>query len=127
MSIFDDIERDAKAGTPGDWSVCEYDAGNILWWSGLPSVQANEEQDCAIVHWDGFVQEFWRSPNGDKQIQANARRIARVPQIERIALAAKMLAEIIDMPVQSHGDLGRYHYDWVVIDAALAAFREAAE
>ena len=60
--------------TPGPWWVCIDDDGNPL--SGRPSVQAPEDCDCAIVHWDGFVQEYWRSARGDKEIQANARFIA---------------------------------------------------
>lgn len=60
--------------TEGPWRVCIDDDGNPL--SGRPSVQAPENCDCAIVHWDGFVQEYWRSARGDKEIHANARFIA---------------------------------------------------
>jgi hypothetical protein len=84
------VKRMMEGVTPGPWSVCIDDDGNPL--SGRPSVQAPEYCDCAVVHWDGFVQEYWRSARGDKEIQANARFIAwsrdAVP-----ALAAR-LAEV---------------------------------
>jgi hypothetical protein len=64
-----------KGVTPGPWHVVIDDDGNPL--SGRPSVSASDELDCSIVHWDGFVQEYWRSARGDKEIQANARHIAR--------------------------------------------------
>lgn len=63
--------------TPGPWKVIIDDDGNPL--SGRPSVVASDELDCAIVHWDGFVQEFWRSARGDKEIHANAKLIAAAP------------------------------------------------
>lgn len=63
--------------TPGPWRVVIDDDGNPL--SGRPSVQSSEELDCGIVHWDGFVQEFWRSARGDKEILANAHLIAAAP------------------------------------------------
>lgn len=65
--------------TPGPWRVVIDDDGNPL--SGRPSVQASEELDCAIVHWDGFVQTCWRSARGDKEIHANARLIAAAPDL----------------------------------------------
>ena len=68
-----------RAHTPGPWRVIIDDDGNPL--SGRPSVQASDELDCAIVHWDGFVQEYWRSARGDKEIQANARLIAAAPDL----------------------------------------------
>jgi hypothetical protein len=65
---------------------------------------------------------------------ADARRIARVPDMEsriladaEVIKAAEELADILDRPAQSDGDLGRYHYDWNRVDAALYAFRKAQE
>ena len=63
--------------TPGPWQVIIDDDGNPL--SGRPSVFAADEYDCSIVHWDGFVQEYFRSARGDKEIHANARLIAAAP------------------------------------------------
>lgn len=65
--------------TPGPWRVVIDDDGNPL--SGRPSVMASEELDCAIVHWDGFVQDYFRSARGDKEIHANARLIAAAPAL----------------------------------------------
>jgi len=74
--------------TPGPWRVIIDDDGNPL--SGRPSVVASEELDCAIVHWDGFVQEFWRSARGDKEIHANARLIAAAPDMRAALSVARM-------------------------------------
>ena len=65
--------------TPGPWRVVIDDDGNPL--SGRPSIMASEELDCGIVHWDGFVQPYWRSARGDKEIHANARLIAAAPDM----------------------------------------------
>ena len=107
-NLIDDIKRDREAGTPGNWVVETYDAGDRSWWAGMPSVGADEEQDCSIVHWDGFVQKHWRSANGDNQIHANARRIARVPAMEDALIAAVEFVE--DMQQVHDGfDLGEPH------------------
>lgn len=65
--------------TPGPWRVIIDDDGNPL--SGRPGVFASDELDCGIVHWDGFVQPYWRSARGDKEIHANARLIAAAPEL----------------------------------------------
>lgn len=67
------------AHTPGPWRIVIDDDGNPL--SGRPMVAAAPELDCAIVHWDGFVQPYWRSARGDKEIHANARLIAAAPDL----------------------------------------------
>lgn len=65
--------------TPGPWSVVYYDAGDCDFYDHggpCPSVQAPDEEDCAIIHWDGFKQKYWSSANGNqRQIEANAARI----------------------------------------------------
>ena len=67
-------ELSAKA-TPGEWTVCVYDCGDTPHYDHngpCPSIQS-ESEDCAVVHWDGFKQEYWSSANGNqKQIEANA-------------------------------------------------------
>lgn len=65
--------------TPGPWRVVIDDDGNHL--SGRPMVAASVELDCAIVHWDGFVQTYWRSARGDNEIHANANLIAAAPEL----------------------------------------------
>lgn len=73
-----DLPELNAAATQGEWSVCDYDAGSHIYDAGgfpTPSIQC-EEADCAIVHWDGFKQEYWVSANGNpKQIAANAQFI----------------------------------------------------
>lgn len=62
-----------EAATPGPWWVCYYDAGDKLEYDNCPSVQAPEDHDCAVIHWDGFKQRHWVSANGNqRQIDANA-------------------------------------------------------
>jgi hypothetical protein len=97
--------------TPGPWEVIIDDDGNPL--SGRPSVQASDELDCGIVHWDGFVQEYWRSARGDKEIHANAHLIAAAP-------------ELYDALEELKSELRDYGLDHPVmkqIDAALAKAR----
>lgn len=66
--------------TPGPWSVVYYDAGDKDEWNDCPSIEAPEDQDCAVVHWAGFKQRYWTSARGDqRQIDANARLIAAAP------------------------------------------------
>lgn len=94
MSLIDDIKRDREAGTPGPWRIVPYDAGDVSWWSQTPMIDGPEEYDCAVVHWAGFEQQFWQSAHGDRRaIEANARRIARVPQLEAMTLAGEAMAE----------------------------------
>jgi hypothetical protein len=90
----------AEKATPGPWRVIIDDDGKPL--SGRPSVQAPDELDCAIVGWDGFIKEHWRSARGDKEIHANASFIAAAnPQtiialcerVEKLEAALKPFAE----------------------------------
>lgn len=80
--------------TPGPWKIIIDDDGNPL--SGRPSVAAHEDLDCGIVHWDGFVQQYWRSARGDREIHANARLIAAAPELyqELISTTASLMAAL---------------------------------
>ena len=91
--------------TQGPWRVLIDDCSNL---AGRPGVFASEELDCSIVHWDGFVQEYYRSARGDREILANARLIAKAPELHALALriarlnrdageiGAGMLASLVD-------------------------------
>lgn len=73
--------------TPGPWKVIIYDAGDVDYLSGAPSV-VSDAHDCGIVHTKGFVQQHWRSARGDAEIHANARLIAAAPELLEAAQAA---------------------------------------
>ena len=79
--------------TPGPWWVCKYDAGDKSWYDHngpCPSIQAPDDQDCAIVHWDGFKQKYWSACNGNqKQIEANAHFIAAARDLVPALLAER--------------------------------------
>jgi len=68
--------------TPGPWRIVIDDDGNPL--SGRPCISAPDELDCSIVHWDGFVQQYWRSARGDKEVHANARLISKAPEMAEL-------------------------------------------
>jgi len=84
-------EVDTEKHTPGPWRVIIDDDGGPL--SGRPGVFASEELDCGIVHWDGFIQEYWRSARGDKEIHANAHLIAAAPDMYE---ALEMMVNFFD-------------------------------
>ena len=110
------------AHTPGPWSVCYYDAGDRDYYDHMgpcPSIQAPDDQDCAIVHWDGFKQKYWASANGNqKQIEANARLIAAAPELlEALSRAMKWLAICDDV---------RCEKDFAFAEAALARAKGTA-
>ncbi len=74
--LADKIEELGAKATKGPWEVFYYDAGDKSAWDDCPSIQAPESEDCAVIHWDGFKQEYWKSANGDqRQIDANAELI----------------------------------------------------
>ncbi|HKF95094.1 MAG TPA: hypothetical protein VKB96_10960 [Gammaproteobacteria bacterium] len=90
------------AHTPGPWRVIIDDAGNPL--SGRPGV-FSDEHDCGIVHWDGFVQTYWRSARGDKEIHANARLIAAAPQLlEALEAAEKHFGPFAEITINGIHD-----------------------
>jgi hypothetical protein len=120
------------AATPGPWWVCEYDAGDVDYYDHngpCPSVQAPEDQDCAVIHWDGFKQEYWSSANGNqKQITANAALIAMAPDLAAEVLRLRAQVAALTARVDEAGrvitllqdDVGSYDPDWAGRDAARA-------
>lgn len=69
--------------TTGPWTVFYYDAGDRYYDRDgpCPSIQAPPEEDCAIVHWDGFKQSYWKSANSQEEIEANAQLMACAPEM----------------------------------------------
>ena len=47
--------------------------------------------------------------------------------MDRFIEAADALAEAMDMPAQSDGKMGRYHYEWERIDVLMDRYRAARE
>lgn len=76
MNLREELEGLAAKATPGDWRVFYYDCGDCAHYyhnGPCPSIMADKEQDCAVVHWDGFKQKYWSAANGNQgQIEANA-------------------------------------------------------
>jgi hypothetical protein len=103
----------AHKHTLGPWHVVIDDDGNPL--SGRPGVFASDELDCGIVHWDGFIQPYWRSARGDKEIHANARLIAAAPELLE---ALEAIVATWDGPKYNHFMRGN-------IDRARAAIAKA--
>ncbi len=114
------VERLMKHVTPGPWHVTIDDDGNPL--SGRPSVQASAKLDCAIIHWDGFVQQFWRSARGDREIQANAAFIAAARELVPALSAenAALRAQLWDMQQERDRALGWRDHDKDRAEAAEA-------
>lgn len=82
--------------TPGPWRVIVDDDGGVL--SGRPGVFAADELDCAIVHWDGFKQEYWESGRGEKEMHANATLISAAPELLQALESALKTAEFEKHP-----------------------------
>ena len=128
-----ELEKLLADVTPGPWRVIIDDDGNPL--SGRPSVQASDELDCGIVHWDGFIQPYWRSARGDKEIHANARLIATAPDLARKVIAAEKLATALRTMMREairlaeSGDAGFWDPEevqsMVESRAAIAAWKDA--
>jgi len=113
MSIFDEIEADAKAGTPGDWSTDE--GGEV------------HQHGSTIFAWPQY------SDQSDlEKLFADLRRGARVPQLERIALAAQELAEAAYLALSLiDQDNLENKAGWDSLDAtashAITVFREVSQ
>ena len=75
---FEQLKADMEAGTQGDWVK---DSGESL-------KVRNGSGSIAMI-----MQTHLNGRRTSQEVSANARRIARVPQLERIALAAEALAE----------------------------------
>ena len=108
MSIFDQIKADAEAGTPGPWEI-----GNLESWEGFSGVAfrrvyfpSKSDEDIHEAHVRG------------EDCDANARRIARVPELERMVLEMKDTLENIVIAYGMGWDLGD------LIDAARSRMED---
>lgn len=106
MTLLDQIKADREAGTPGPW---EYETG--------PAYTA--EYHIVMSGYDQ-VAECWEME--DEISAINARRIARVPDMEAALLAAGELADVARKYIPDDG-----WRDAAPIINALAAFRSAIE
>jgi hypothetical protein len=82
MSLIDDIKRDIENGTPGPW---HWHMGDIQ----ITDPGGDDHVICGMgKSWGARSSEYYRINPGKPQGQANARRIARVPDMEAALLAA---------------------------------------
>ncbi len=89
MSIFDEIRADIANGTPGPWE-CNDPEKYDQKWGGVFSKTAVYAPGVLFAWRCAEVQ----GPDNETEF-ANARRIARVPKLEQIALAAEELAKAV--------------------------------
>ena len=105
---YEQLRKDMEAGTQGDWAADMDEAFHI-----------RDDQGGRIAQMIFMAGKFgFGGKRRPEETSANARRIARVPQLERIALAAEELAE-------ECRDLGGANVD--AIAKALAAYRKATQ
>jgi hypothetical protein len=124
MTIFDQIKADREAGTDGDWSSPD------KYPSEVEAPCGQTIASCWHEHAVGrtvTLEDVY--PCSLSESNANASRIARVPQLERIALAAEEMANSLSTlrdEVRMRGGLPRYEAGQAA-DKAIAAFREACK
>ena len=124
MTLLETLRALAPVVTPGEWTICVYDCGGTPHYDHngpCPSVQSDSE-DCGIVHWDGFKQEYWSSANGNqKQIEANAEAICLLRNSLPTIIAALEVVDLVrdeDWLAERISDT--LDMDWRPIDAARA-------
>lgn len=83
MTIFDDIRKDREAGTPGDWNS---EIIGEAWKGGQQSLM-NRHPSLTVAIVAGLY---------DGTVECDSNRIARVPQLEAIALAAEDLVDALE-------------------------------
>ena len=104
---YEQLKADTEAGTQGDWVK---DSGESL-------KVRNGSGSIAMI-----MQTHLNGRRTSQEVSANARRIARVPQLERIALAAEALANTCDDVFDNIDAVGTSEFY-----TALAAYREATK
>ena len=117
MSMIDAIRKDREAGTPGPWQADE-----VFMQDGHPTRVATPDIDGipaatlaeCFQDWEDF-RVSW------KNAEANARRCARVPDMEAALLAAEELADAVD----EWGAKGRTEATAAALNIALGNYRAA--
>ena len=117
---YEQLKADMEAGTQGDWVFKPHDPYS---WGDPDEVRAGHRTICCNT-------DYYPTPVGvDDQ-----RRIARVPQLERIALAAQRLYHATDFmadndpdDVVADGGITAIMVGLKEIRKALAAYREATK
>ena len=149
MSLIDDIKRDREVGTPGPWAwevsrhslTVELCGGRGAHDLTVMSFARWGMSKAAPVFW------FWKGNTSDEPKRADkiavpepgrehhsdwfqridhpdARRIARVPEMEAALLAAGKLADALEAYMRAGaGPLT----GWIDVEEALAAYRKATE
>lgn len=127
--IFEQIKADREAGTPGDWGyqnapfTSENAIGDEFWIYG-PETAWGRNSFAELRYGCEEAQE-------DGDLEANARRIARVPKLEKIALEAEQMR--IDLLIASNNiaDAAKTDPRWsgvaAILRARLAKFDEATQ
>ena len=127
-TLIDDIRKDAEAGTPGPWRIGSHDPKRGIWVGG-----SNEGGGSGLPYlWFGHTINF------PDDYEANAARIARVPEMEAALIAADALAEALEAaysfifdeyyePNRDDGECLPNHARDTVdkITSAIAAYRKA--
>ena len=130
MSIFDEIKSDLKNGTPGPWEPSGSGRIFALFKTAQEESYFLEIANAAPTSFQSERDRVTHEAGGDRD--ANASRIARVPKLERIALAANELAEVAYLALSLiDQDNLEAKAGWDALDiaatTALTAFREATK
>lgn len=95
MSLIDDIRKDREAGTAGPWSVPHLARDDVRCTCGYILAEYGGMGSIAEVSIAKQNDFDWGDDDGPAApvAKANARRIARVPQMEAALIAAEELAK----------------------------------
>ena len=111
------LRKDMEAGTQGDWFEG--------WGDGLtgPSMARALDATDSGMHPIGTSEGGCVGAVSTETPIVDARRIARVPQLERIALAAEAMAKTLQTIANDPENIE----PWFLARQALAAYREATK
>ena len=116
MSLIDDIKRDREAGTQGPWVVAK-DRNKVR---RIFAGDSGPQVATASVFANWMPVE--RSAEAHATADVNARRIARVPEMEAALIEAAKLADALEAYMRAGaGPLT----GWIDVEDALAAYRKA--